>query len=575
MFAGPIFAREALTAPRRTSHYLVRAGYVAALFVLMYTAGQSTFGWQQLRNVGDFARFGQLVFQLFSVVQLSLVLFFALVFAAANVAQEKDRRTLLLLFTTDLGNRELVLGKLLASVLIVGVLVGVSAPVFAFVHMLGGVGSDQVLWMLALCAATAFVAASWGTLVAFWREKTFQTLAVSVLGVLLLIGFAEAAAEVIGRETTAGRWIAAVDPFRTLSQLLSPLADNTSTDPVRVSALPSVLVLTGLGLLLNSISIARLRVWYPPRTIHQRSEAAESAETQTAVAEPRTVWRAPILWREIMTRAYGRKVVAIKLAYVVLAAATVYFVVQRGGSALFLGMLPVQGLAFVGLGLLSLMLVNAQAVTAITSERDGNTLELLLVTDVTSREFVLGKLLGILYNAKEVLAIPVALAVYFAIARLADPGDVALLVLGFLVLAAFAAMLGVHAGLSHDQSRAAIGNSLGTMFFLFVGIFVFMMLLVEARGSYLLQIQSFLLFIGCGSIALYASLTAKNPSNALMLAAGGLPFLTFYAIVSFLLGNTAEAFVAIALAYGFTTVAMLVPAISDFDVALGRSSDRG
>lgn len=575
MFAGPIFTREAVTLPRRTSHYLVRAGYVAALFVLMYTAGQSTFGWQQLRNIGDFARFGRMVFQLFSVVQLSVVTFFALTFAAGNVAQEKDRRTLLLLFTTDLGNRELVVGKLLASVLTVGVLVGVSAPVFAFVHMLGGVGRDQVLWMLALCAATAFAAASWGTLVAFWREKTFQTLAISLLGVFVLIGLAETVTGVVGAETPVGVWVGALNPFRTLTVLLNPLAQSVSNEAVHVSALPSVVMLSGLGLLLNGVTVARLRVWYPPRTIHQRTESDDAAESAMRTVEPRNVWAAPVLWREMMTRAYGRKVVFIKLAYVALAAAVFYYLVQRGGDALLLGMLPVQGMAFVGLALLSLVLVNTQAVTSITSERDGNTLELLLVTDVTPREFVVGKLLGILYNAKELIAVPIAFAVYFVFARLADPSDTVFLVLGFLVLTAFSAMLGVHAGLTYDRSRSAIGNSLGTMFFLFVGIFVFMMLLVETRGTPLVQIQSFLLFIGCGSIALYASLTAKNPSNALMLAAGGLPFLTFYAIVSFLLGSAFEAFFAIALAYGFTTVAMLVPAVHDFDVALGRTGDRG
>ena len=45
MLAGPIFTREATTAPRQLRHFLVRAGYVAALFVLMYTADQAVFGW--------------------------------------------------------------------------------------------------------------------------------------------------------------------------------------------------------------------------------------------------------------------------------------------------------------------------------------------------------------------------------------------------------------------------------------------------------------------------------------------------------------------------------------------------
>src|SRR6185295_1861642 len=105
--------------------------------------------------------------------------------------------------------------------------------------------------------------------------------------------------------------------------------------------------------------------------------------------------------------------------------------------------------------------------------------------------------------------------------------------LGFLLLVVFAAMLGVHSGLSFDNSRSAIANSLGTMFFLFLGIFICMMLIFEARSSFILQLPSFLVFILGGSLGLWASLTHKNPSPALTLAALLLPFFTFYAITGF------------------------------------------
>ena len=64
--------------------------------------------------------------------------------------------------------------------------------------------------------------------------------------------------------------------------------------------------------------------------------------------------------------------------------------------------------------IISLLLVSAQAVTAITSERDTGALDLLLVTDLTPREFIFGKLLGILYNTKEFLLPPLILAAVYA-----------------------------------------------------------------------------------------------------------------------------------------------------------------
>jgi ABC-type transport system involved in multi-copper enzyme maturation permease subunit len=136
MLAGPLFTREVLTAPRQWKHFLLRAGYVAAFAILIYTAGQATFGFQKVRNVGDVARFGSYVFSLSAVVQLSLVIAAALLFSANTVAQEKDKRTLVLLLMTDLRSSELVLGKLLGSLLPVVTLIGVSLPVLCFIRLL-------------------------------------------------------------------------------------------------------------------------------------------------------------------------------------------------------------------------------------------------------------------------------------------------------------------------------------------------------------------------------------------------------------------------------------------------------
>jgi ABC-type transport system involved in multi-copper enzyme maturation permease subunit len=581
LFAGPIFSREALTSPRQLKHYLIRSGYAAALFILMYTAGQATFGWQEVRNIGDIARFGGLIFQVFSLVQLSLVAFFALLFTAGNIAQEKDRKTLVLLLMTDLRSRELVLGKLLASLLLVAVLIVASMPVFALVHLLGGVSLEQIGWSLAICAATALAAGSWGGLVAFWREKTFQTLAISVLGLVLFLGLAEAVIGVAGSESVAGQWAALLNPYRAIAVVLDPLGQHADplgrmigVDAAAVPVLGSVLVLLLLAAGLNAAAITRLREWNPSKFVWIPKETDDAAE-KTAPA--RAIWSNPVIWREIRTKAYGTKVFLIKVAYIAMALfAVLYLVRSPSDGGLVLGMISPLGFAFVALGLIALMLVNTQAVTSLTTERDAKTLELLLVTDITAKEFIYGKLGGVLYNTKEIILVPLALIGYYVTQGHVTWENCAYLVIGFLLLVAFSAMLGLHSGLSFENSRSAIANSLGTMFFLFIGIFICMMLIVEARSSFALQLPSFLVFIIGGSIGLGASLMHKNPSPALTLSAAILPFLTFYAITGFLLNETLGVLLALAGAYGFTTIAMLVPSVSEFDVALGRTTlDKG
>jgi hypothetical protein len=59
------------------------------------------------------------------------------------------------------------------------------------------------------------------------------------------------------------------------------------------------------------------------------------------------------------------------------------------------------------------------------------------------------------------------------------------------------------------------------------------------------------------------------------LASFACPFATFYAITSFLLQYTLSVFLVTLVTYGFATLAMLVPAIYEFDVATGRATAAG
>jgi hypothetical protein len=77
-------------------------------------------------------------------------------------------------------------------------------------------------------------------------------------------------------------------------------------------------------------------------------------------------------------------------------------------------------------------------------------------------------------------------------------------------------------------------------------------------------------------VGLYVALGSRNPSGAIFWASLLLPMATFFAIVSFVLGNRElTIFMVLSGTYGFTTAAMLVPAISEFDFAMGRTRTGG
>lgn len=579
MFVGPVFTREAVTAPRRARLYIARAAYASALLVLLTTAWQVLAGTQEVRNLGDLARFGATVFAILAPLQLAVTTFFAALAAASAVAAEKDRQTLTLLLLTHLSNVELVLGKLMAAMLSVFTLIVAGLPLFVLLTLLGGVSLEQIGRVFAVTVASALAAGSLGSVIALWREKTFQTLAMIALVLVLWLAGCEAAVQV----ALAKGWhdwaavAAGFSPWRAMLEAVRPYPDTVpALGPLGNPVWLFLLVAGGATVLLNGAAIWRLRKWNPsqevgriPQTMLDDDRTAAPVPSKTVTS--REVWDNPIIWREIRTWAYGRKMLIVRMAYLLLFVAAMgglYSMAHESGTLIRSN----AAMIIVPFFVLSLVLINAQAITSLTSERDARALDLLLVTDLTPKEFIYGKLGGIFYNTKEMVVLPLVLCSYLWIARAISLENLFYLSLGWLVLDFFAAMLGVHVGMTYATSRAGIAVSLGVVFFLFVGVAVCMRIMVAFSSSFHVQLQPFLAFIVGGGIGLSVALGIRNPAQAIVTASFCCPFAIFYAITSFLLGYTLAVFLVLSFTFGFMTLAMLVPALYEFDVATGRTT---
>jgi hypothetical protein len=295
-----------------------------------------------------------------------------------------------------------------------------------------------------------------------------------------------------------------------------------------------------------------------------------------AAARTRRVWDNPVLWREICTWAYGRKVLVIRLAYLLLfalAAAGLVWTLATPVAGEAHAVVPATAWPLVPLFLVSLVIINALAVTSVTNERDGQALDLLLVSDLSPREFVLGKLGGVFWVTKEMVILPMTLCAYVAWRGALSSENLAYVLLGLTQMYVFVDMLGIHCGLNYANSRTAIGVSLGLVFFLFLGVVTCMWIMIWFGGSFQNQLHCFLAFILGGSAGLYVALGYRNPSPAIQLASLLLPFATFHAVTSFLLHHALAVFLVLILSYGFATAAMLMPAIHEFDVAMGRTTN--
>jgi len=594
---GPIFQRETATLPRRGRHFVNRVVFAMMLFAIICTTWLLLAGIQPVQNAGDLARFGVLIFQLIAPFQLIVLLFMAALSGSIAVSHEKDKQTLILLLMTSLTNSEVVLGKIGAGLLATLNAFFASLPIVFSIILLGGVSIEQVLsctWVT-LCAITA--SASLGATIAFWREKTFQTIAVTMLIIALWLA--------LGEVIAAGEFSIVSPSFATLASPLRAVWDVTqpiaskSILPFSVpggNAMLSGVCMLGIAFALTVLSIRRLRIWNPSR--ERRAVNAESDEpavalvsNETATVEnsrvvrvwksraPRRVWNNPVLWREIRTWAYGRKVLIIQLAYL-----TIGLMVGIGLRQYILNGVAFQATSFqeelvpttvaliAPFFVLSLIIINALAVNSITTARDGGALDLLLVTEISPTNFLFGKICGILYVTKEMVVAPLLLCFYLWSQSALSSENLIFTLVTLLVMDFFVAMLGIHCGMIYAQSRIAIGTSLGTVFFLFLGGATCMLIMLMFRGSFGRQLAPFLFIILGGGTGLYVAIGSRNPSPAITISSFLLPFLTFFAITSFILRDQELAvFSVVSISYAFATAAMMIPALSEFDFALGRS----
>jgi ABC-type Na+ efflux pump permease subunit len=655
LFAGPIIAREVLTAPRPLRYYLARASFSCLLFMLMWTAWQSIIGWQMIHELGILARFGELLYLIFAMLQLTLMLFFAPLFTAAAIAYEKDRRTFTLLLMTDLSDLEIVLGKLVAGLLNLMMILAASVGLMMLCTLFGGISFAQVSNLFLVTAASGVAGGALGLLIALWRDRTFQSISLTILMVVFSVVGVEALAIFFPTIQLFGiPLVEVLNPYRAMLAVLYPRSDQIGMI-VRTTSVVYIACRLTFAAALVAFGTWKLRKWNPGRNeprelredegievIEQVLEVEEEAQVPVAVGartggsgsddawlesrgsadldgrgptegrngadlsssldEPGTAsphepgpttglhvprrphrriapaarsyrhaWANPILWRELMTRAYGTRPLIVKGCYVLLFFLGMWLFSYLGQGrenpmASGLVMIPV------GLCILSLVLVNAQGVTALTSERDTGALDLLLVTELSPGEFIYGKLYGILYNSKEMIALPVLTAIAMAVMGFLTFESLVFFLIDFLLLCHFSAMLGLHSAITYTSSRTAVANSLGTIFLLMVGILLCAFLIVKSDREFGRQLLSFMIFIGAGSVALFGSMGARNPSHAIALVALLTPFWTFYCIISLVNGDLMAAFLVSAGVYGFALLAMLVPSVGDFDIALGRTN---
>jgi ABC-type transport system involved in multi-copper enzyme maturation permease subunit len=132
----------------------------------------------------ELGQVGTSLYVAYVLTQLGLVCLVTPAMTSGAICQEKARGSLLHLLTTDLSDSEIVLGKLLARLVPVAMLLATGVPVLMICGLLGGLDLNAVLGAAAVTAGTALLCCSGALAISVWARKPQGALMASYFALL-------------------------------------------------------------------------------------------------------------------------------------------------------------------------------------------------------------------------------------------------------------------------------------------------------------------------------------------------------------------------------------------------------
>lgn len=449
---GPMLVYDLVRTTRRgqaIGHRCFYAVVILVTFFLVYWSWAPTEDWRTLfwepMRLGvmpeETARFANHFFNVFMVVQLGVLLLVTPIYTATAVAEEKERRTLEFILTTDLSDREIVLGMLgarLGTLLLLGL---TGLPIISFLPFLGGVDPMRVVTGFAAAAVTVMSLGSVSILVSVYARTSLG----AVIGTYFwaLVVFVPMAGFLSSLLLRGDSPLAFLAFYFVIHAFLTVALASWAVAELRPSAQAAVEGSTPLPRptprRASALAVPALEESHPPRVA--------ASDFRPRRSPP--VWDNALLWKELYTEgsvgAAGTRDMGKIIGIV--------------GAAVFLAYLPsavsapdegmaetthrwVQGLG-TAFACLTLVGVALSAAGRLSRERERQTLDGLRALPVEPRDVLLAKWLASVLSVRWLLAPLAALWMFGVVTGGLSPFAVPWLVGAWLVYAGFVAALGL------------------------------------------------------------------------------------------------------------------------------------
>ncbi len=418
---GPIFGKELRVSSRRRRNYSLRVFYILLLSVfiaivwLSVVASRGSTALEQSRM----AVAGKRIVTTTVLFQFIAAQILAVIMLSTAISDEIYHRTLGLLMTTPINSFQIVMGKVLSRLLQLILLLAISLPMLAIVRVFGGVSWAYLLSSLCVTLTAAVFAGSVSLLLSISNRHAYGVIirTVFVLGCFYFILPPLLAALwhfvlpklgiVIDSEsrifTVAVVILVNINPFFGISQMTQQMLS-----PVRLGVPYSwplqsgIMLALALVVLIRATAVVRktalrqatgqLEMSSRRRKMRRRKSPSPAADDRPS---PDTVLKRvhgpPVVWRELRAPfIYGvdNRNSYIGLGITVLALLLTYWSAARGR-------ILDEGFAHVCYVMLFLFLgivINVVfAATRVTTERESQSLLLLLTTPLDDWQIVLGK----------------------------------------------------------------------------------------------------------------------------------------------------------------------------------------
>jgi ABC-type transport system involved in multi-copper enzyme maturation permease subunit len=509
---GPVLPYDMIRMARRSRYLVMRCFYIMILLAVLYIVYQS-FAWTvstmgSRMTAAELAQFGESFFGYFLLTQYIVILLITPAYVAGAIAEEKQRKTLEYMLATDLRNREIVLGKLVARLanLLLFLLAGL--PVISFAQLFGGI-PPMLLWCgVGATFVTLLSLTSVSILLSAYARRVRDALIYSylaILGYFVFWGFLEMLRGFFKLDPPAPLLVQALmdqiiagykagNPFVALYDLVVHVRQTGSLGNKPLWLLLYYSIFHGLVIIFCiTLAIAQVRRVYmrqafgpqtrvPPRRPRPKklvgATPSPSAHTNGEKPARRRVRRhppvsnEPMFWKEIHVErglrigVLGQSVLTMLSLVVLLpglimgGVAVLNMLEGKGGDAegLMAGMNAY--VRWVGVFVTAMLLVGIgiRAANSIGAERDKLTLDGLLSAPLTLANILFAKWLGSILGMRWIFALLGFIWLLGLVSRGIHPFALFFMIPCLLAYSAFAASLGLLFSVTSKTAlRAAVG----------------------------------------------------------------------------------------------------------------------